>query len=272
MRYRKIQVMGGRGSAQDQFSSTLYSLAVDSHDRLYAAGDSGIKVFDSQGKLERRWATAKPVFAVAVAGSGMVYAGEKGQVEIFHPTGKLADTWREAQLLGRVSAIGFHKDSVLVGDAAHRSIRHFEKGVYRNTIGANNRTSGLLIPNGAVSFGIDSDGVIHTANPGKHRVERYTVSDQLLGHIGRFGNDPAGFPGCCNPTNVAVAGRDRIYVTEKAGPRVKAYDFQGNLISVIAADEFDGNCKNMAIAVNGRGRVYVADTVRLQILAFSPEG
>jgi sugar lactone lactonase YvrE len=272
MRYQKVQMLGGRGAGQGQFTSTLYSLTMDTHDRLYAAGDSEIKVFDRRGKLERRWPTAKPCYAVGVAANRLVFAGEKGQVEIFDPTGKVVDTWRDAQLLGRVSAIGFHKESVLIGDAAHRSIRNFEKGVYRNTIGANNRTSGLLIPNGAVSFGIDADGVIHAANPGKHRVERYTVSDRLLGHIGRFGNDPAGFPGCCNPTNVAVAGRDRIYVTEKAGPRVKAYDFQGNLISVIAADDFDPNCKNMPIAVNGRGLVYVADTVRLQILAFSPEG
>ncbi len=132
---------------------------------------------------------------------------------------------------------------------------------------------GFLIPNGIVDFGVDAEGIIHAANPGKHRVERYTPDGELLGHIGRFdGLDPAGFSGCCNPTNVAVAGRDRLYVTEKAGPRAKVYDFGGTLLSVIATDVFDPNCKNMDIAVDSRGRVYVADTVKLAVLVFEAAG
>ena len=100
-------------------------------------------------------------------------------------------------------------------------------------------------------------------------MERYPPDGELLGHIGRFdGTDPAGFGGCCNPTNVAV--RDRIYVTEKAGPRAKVYDFEGNLLAVIASDAFDANCKNMSVAVDARGRVYVADTVKLCIFVFEP--
>jgi sugar lactone lactonase YvrE len=207
---------------------------------------------------------------VAVTGDGAVYAGEERQIEIFDGTGKLVNTWRDESLLGRVTAIGFVKDGVLAGDAADRAIRHFDlAGKFRNDIGKDNPVHGLLIPNGVVDFAVDAHGVIHAANPGKHRVERYLPSGPLLGHIGRFhGTDPAGFGGCCNPTNVAV--RDRIYVTEKAGPRAKVYDFSGNLMAVIAAAPFDANCKNMSVAVDARGVVYVADTVKLAIFVFEP--
>ncbi len=100
-------------------------------------------------------------------------------------------------------------------------------------------------------------------------MERYAPGGELLGHIGRFdGIDPAGFTGCCNPTNVAI--RDAIYTTEKAGPRVKAYDFSGKLLAVIATEPFDANCKNMSIAVDSRGRVYVVDTVKAAIFVFEP--
>lgn len=272
MGYRRIQVLGGRGNAPEQFTRALRGVALDTHGNLYAAGDSDIKVFDRGGKLARRWGTAKPAHAVAVSPDGRVFVGEDGQVEIFDRAGKLTANWHDAELLARVTAIGFYKSSILFGDARHRCIRHYENGACKNTIGTNNRLGGLHIPNGVVSFGIDGDGVMHTANPGKHRVERYAISGELLGHIGRFnGIDPEGFPGCCNPTNVAVAGGDRIYVTEKAGPRVKAYDRGGKLLAIIAADDFDPLCKNMAIAVHGQGRVYAADTVRLQILAFTAE-
>ena len=69
---------------------------------------------------------------------------------------------------------------------------------------------------------------------------------------------------------MAVAGKDTLCVTEKAGPRAKVYDFDGTLQAVIASAPFDPNCKNMSVAVDGRGVVYVADTVKLAIFAFRP--
>jgi sugar lactone lactonase YvrE len=268
--YRQVQVVGGKDEGPHRFTRALRDIAVDGDGRLYAVGDSELKVFDSGGRLLRRWPTSTPGHAVAVAGDGSVYVGESGQLEIFDSGGRRKGAWRDGERLGRITAIGFVDGGVLVGDAADRAIRRYDtSGRFRNDIGKNNRMQGFLIPNGVVDFSVDADGIIHATNPGKHRVERYTPDDQLLGHIGRFdGIDPAGFSGCCNPTNVAVTGRDRIYVTEKAGPRAKVYDFQGNLLALIATDAFDPSCKNMAIAVDRRGRVYVADTVRLDIVAF----
>jgi len=258
MQYRHVQTIQGKGA--------LRGIAVDGNGQLYAAGDSEIEVVG----LNRRWPTTIPAHSVAVAGDGAVYAGEIGQIEIFDGAGKLLHTWRDEKLLGRVTAIGFTKDSVLAGDAVGRAIRRFDRGgKFLNNIGKDNPVNGLLIPNGVVDFAVDAHDVIYAANPGKHRVERYTPGGELLGHIGRFdGLDPAGFTGCCNPTNVAL--RDGIYTTEKAGPRVKAYDFSGKLLAVIATDLFDANCKNMDIAVGLHGRVYVVDTVKAAILVFEP--
>ncbi|MCX6630645.1 MAG: hypothetical protein NTW28_23765 [Candidatus Solibacter sp.] len=270
MEYRQVRVIGGKGNAPGEFATSLRCLGVGAQGQLFAGGDSEIKVFDAAGRLKRRWSTSRPVLSVAVAGDGAVYAGQPGQIEIFGPAAKLVNTWRDEKLLGRVTAIGFVKDGVLAGDAADRAIRHFDhSGKFLNNIGKNNPVNGFLIPNGVVDFAVDAQGVIHAANPGKHRVERYLPTGELLGHIGRFhGTDPAGFGGCCNPTNVAV--RERVYVTEKAGPRAKVYDFNGNLQAVVASAPFDANCKNMSVAVDGRGLVYVADTVKLAIFVFEP--
>jgi hypothetical protein len=268
--FRHVRVIGGRGQGADRFTTSLRAITTDAQDHLYAVGDSDVKVFGADGTLRRRWPTSSPGYAVAVDAAGRVWVGERGQVEIFDHAGVLSDTWRDEARLGRVTAIGFVNGHVLVGDAMDRAIRRYDaRGVCLNTIGKNNRMQGFRIPNGVIDFSVDGDGIIHAANPGKHRIERYTPDDQLLGHIGRFdGIDPAGFAGCCNPTNVTVAGRDRIYVTEKGEPRAKVYDFQGRLTAVIAAAEFDPGCKNMDIAVDRHGRVYVTDTVRLEILAF----
>ncbi|OFW07386.1 MAG: hypothetical protein A3H96_05275 [Acidobacteria bacterium RIFCSPLOWO2_02_FULL_67_36] len=273
MHYRRLPNVR-RDGPDSRFATALRGLAVDRRDRIYAVGDAEVKIFDRDGRLQRRWPTSRPGCSVAVDEYDRVYVGETGQLEIFDATGRLADVWRHASRLGRVTAIDFAGGDVLVGDANDRAIRRYdEHGSFMNDIGKNNRMQGFLIPNGVIEFAVDRAGVIQAANPGKHRIERYTLDDRLLGHIGRFdGVDPAGFPGCCNPTNLAVDVRGRIYVTEKADPRVKVYNDDGTLVAVVASEGFDPNCKNMDIAVDSRGRVYVTDPVRLDILAFETEG
>jgi hypothetical protein len=270
--YRHSRTLAGKGSGPAEFAAALRGVATGPRGAVYAAGDSEVKQFDADGRIRRRWSTARPGLSVATAPDGNVWVGEPRQVEIFDGAGKLLDTWHYENRLGAVTAIGFSAGSVFIGDAAGRAIRHFgSDGKFRNDIGLNNPTNGFLIPNGVIDFGIDAAGVIHAANPGKHRVERYTASGELLGHIGRFtGPDPTGFSGCCNPTNVAVVDGRGVFVTEKAGPRAKLYDFAFKLLGFIDGDSFDPMCKNMDIAVDARGHVYIADTVKLSVLVFEP--
>ncbi len=274
MTYQTIRTISGKGHQADQFTRALRGLAVDAEDRLYAVGDEAVKVFDAEGSLLGQWPTGAPGFSVAVHGEE-VWVGEAGQVEVFSRDGRRRDTWRDGERLGLVTAIGFAGEDVLLADAVARCIRRFERrGGFLNNIGDQHRKGGFHIPNGVVDFAVDAEGVVHVANPGMHRVERYTLGGKLLGRFGRFdGVDPAGFPGCCNPTNVALGRSGRVFVTEKAGPRAKVYDPEGVFQEVIAAEEaFDATCKNMDLAVDSRGRVYVADTVRLRISVFEPTG
>ena len=267
MKYRQAQTI------KSGFHSSLCGICIDRKDRLYVAGDYGVNTFDAAGAPGGQWSTARPGLCVAVSEDGAAWVGEAGQVEVFDAAGKLTRTWRDPQRLGEVTAIGFHHDDVLVADANDRAIRRFDKsGRFINNIGKENRLGGFLIPNGVLDFCVDAAGIIHAANPGKHRVERYNLDGHLLGAIGRFdGVDPEGFSGCCNPTNLALGEHGRVYVTEKADPRAKVLDAHGKLVAVIATHEFDPNAKNMDVAVDSRGRVYVADTEKRTIVVFEPD-
>ncbi len=272
MQYRKIRALSGRGSDSDQFKSALRAV-VATGGRLFLAGDSEIKVFDEEGRLERRFPTEKPGYGLAVGADDRIWVGEAGQVEIFSSTGELLGLWRDSENLGLVTAIGLAGDDVFLADAYARWIRHYDAtGQLLNNIGDRHRKGGFHIPNGVVDFAVGPGGVVHVANPGMHRVERYRPDGELLGHFGRFGNlDPEGFPGCCNPTNLALGPAGEVVVTEKAGPRAKVYDPEGRLLAVVAAGEtFDPAAKNMAVATDEEGNVYVADTVHLRICVFEP--
>jgi len=270
--FKPARRIAGKGHAPDQFERTLRGVAVDASGHVYAVGDSAVKIFDAGGKLLRQWATRLPGESVAVDAEGRVWVGQQGQVEIHEAGGELIDTWRDAGRLALVTAIGFGRGFVFLADAGGRCIRRYDrKGAFLNNIGDQHRMGGFHIPNGVVDFAIDAAGVVHVPNPGLHRVERYAADGTLLGRFGRFdGRDPAGFPGCCNPTNLTLDGEGHVIVSEKAGPRVKIYDRDGQLVTVVAADVFDPGAKNMDIAVDSRGRIYVADTVRLEICVFEP--
>jgi len=279
VRYRQVQVISGKGTGPDRFTESLRGIAVDAAGLIYAVGDCEVKVFDPKGALRRRWRTGAPGYCVAVEndtapeGDRAVYVGQAGQVEKFDPTGKLLSTLRDGDRLGRVTTIGLFERYVLVADATHRCIRRYNKdGNFLNDIGNDDRMKGFLIPNGHLDFSIDARGMIHAANPGKHRVQRYTLTGELLGHFGRFGaKNPEDFPGCCNPTNLTVTERGHVVVTEKAPARAKVYDDDGKLISVIGTEAFDQNCKNMDVATDSQGHIYIVDTVGLRIQVFAWE-
>jgi sugar lactone lactonase YvrE len=269
--WRPARRFCGRGSGADQFSEALRGIAVDGQGHIHAVGDSTVKVFTGEGKLLRRWPTSLPGHAIAVSDDGRVWVGQSQQVEIYDAQGTLVDTWRIPDL-GLVTAIDHRDGDVFLADAGVRWIRHLDgEGRLLNNIGDQHRKGGFHIPNGVVDFDIDAQGILHVANPGMHRVERYRANGELLGHFGRFdGRDPQGFPGCCNPTNVTLDDDGRVIVTEKAGPRVKVYDPDGTLLSVVADDGFEPAAKNMDVQVDAEGRIYVVDTVSLAIIVFAP--
>ena len=270
--FRPVHRIGGKGPAAHQFNETLHGIAIDDDDRIYAVGDSVVKVFDAQGDLLRQWSTGQPGRCVAVDADGSVWVGQWRQVSICDSRGERTGTWSAPDGLGLVTAIGLGKSDIYFADASARWIRRYDRqGKFLNNIGDQHRKGGFHIPNGVLDFVVDAAGVVHVANPGMHRVERYTADGEQLGYFGRFdGRDPAGFSGCCNPTNVTLDRAERVVVSEKAGPRAKVYSAAGQLLAVVSDDAFDPGAKNMDLAVDSGGRIYVADTVRLEICVFAP--
>ena len=274
MNYRLERVIAGTRATGAWFTDALRGLAIDSKDQLYAVGDSVVRVLSLQGDSLRGWRTELAGYSVAAAEDGTVYVGEPGQVELFDAEGKLLKRWRDSERMGLVTAIGISGDNVLLADVMGRCIRRYGRdGRFLNDIGNDNRMQGFLVPNGHVDFAVDRAGVIYAPNPGKHRVERYSLAGELLVHFGRFDSrDPAGFGGCCNPTNVALTRGGQIVVAEKAPPRVKLYTADGQLLAVMGEKDFDPTCKNTDVAVDGQDRVYVIDTARLRICVFAHDG
>ena len=272
MEYRRVESFGAANESSRRFAESLRAVATTPESGWIVAGDREIRRLDFDGRILKGWPTARSAWSIAVDPEGRIWAGEPGQVEIFDPDGKVVDVWQDADLFGLITGLEIGEET-LVADAQTRWIHRF--GADRrllNHIGDQHRKGGFHIPNGVLDFGVDRDGTVVVANPGMHRVERYGRDGTLLGRFGQFGqHDPARFPGCCNPTNLAVGPRGEIAVSEKSGPRVKVYNDAGELLAVVAdGDDFDPAAKNLDLAVADDGRIGVVDTVALELVIFAP--
>ena len=271
MSYQRIGEIGRGPGGHSAFRETVRAAAFDPEGIWYLAGDTAVHALASDGSRIGNWSTALPAWSLSVDSRGSVWAGESGQIEVFSAEGEVENVWQDSERFGLVTAIGFAGDEIFVADAGSRWIHRFDQErVLINHIGDRHRKGGFHIPNGVVDFAVDLDGTLVVANPGMHRVERYRPDGESLGHFGQFGqHDPAGFPGCCNPTNLALGPEGEIVVSEKAGPRVKIYDPQGKLISVVAGgDDFAPECKNMDLVVTPDFRIGVVDPVKRVVVLF----
>lgn len=273
LKYRKERVLvGHRGFGPGQISEALRGIAIDAAGRIHVVGDALLVVLDADGRALRSWPTERPGHCVTVTPDGTVYVGEPGQIEIFDADGTRRDRWRDEQRLGLVTSIAVTDEHVIIADVQDRCLRRYDRqGRFLNDIGRDTRMRGFMLPNRHLDFVIDRQNVIHVCNPGQHRVQHYALDGKLLGRFGRFdGRDPAGFTGCCNPTNLALTPEQHIVTVEKAEPRIKVYTRDGRLLAVFGQKDFDPGCKNTDAAVDAQGRIYVIDTVRLHIVVFAP--
>lgn len=275
MGYRRTDIVSGMGTGPDRFRSALRGVGMGPGGEVVAVGDRAVKVFDGQGLLLRSWSTARPPLSVAVAEDGEVFVGESGAIEVFTRDGALRATWRDTERLGLVTALAVRGDQVWAADARAAAVRRFDRdGACVLSIGEGGARRGFAVPNGFLDFALDPDGNIVAANPGKHRIERFSTDGKRIERFGRFGmEDPADFRGCCNPTNVAVSSDGDVIVTEKAAPRAKVYGADWGLRDVIEGEAlFDPECKYLDVAVDGSGRLWIVDTARRRMCVFKELG
>ncbi len=275
LEYSLEHILRCDGSAK-LFQRTLAGIAVDSGDRIYVLGDGEVKVFEADGNSLRTWNAPEKALCLTVGSDGNVYFGMAGRVEICSDSGarmggfSIEDKGQSANI---TSIKTFGKD-VLVADAGARCIKRYDlNGKQVGIIGIHGKNRGFMLPNRFLDMDVDTEGIVHATDPGRHRVSSWTLDGSPEGFFGKFGQlHPEDFVGCCNPVNLALTPDGRIVVAEKVAARIKVYDQQGKLLGLIGSKYFDVQCTHFPLAVDSRGRIIVADPIRLEAKLFAAGG
>ncbi len=270
-KYSESQVVDG--GAVHAFRSSLFGIAVDSADEIYALGDKEVRVFQPGGEFVRSWKVPETSACLTVDAEGRVFVGALGRVEIYSPSGDKLGGFAAGEQ-GRpaeITAIKVFRDNVLVADAAARYIRRYDTGGKElGEIGTQNKTGCFMLPNRSLGFDVDAEGIVRAGDPGRHRVTSWKLDGSPLGFFGRFGQQkPEDFVGCCNPVNIAVTPDGKIVTAEKAKARVKVYEPGGKLIALIGPEHFDPACTTLHLAVDSKERILAGDPVRREVKIFS---
>jgi hypothetical protein len=203
-----------------------------------------------------------------------LYVGCGDRIEVRDGAGALVARWpaeRDGSFVTSIAAAG---DTVFVADAGRRRVeRRDPQGRVVGELGRGTIASGphFVVPSPFLDLALSPQRILWVGNPGRHRLESYTLDGEPLGTCGASGAAIDRFCGCCNPTHLAVLADGRLVTSEKGLPRVKVLHPSGRLETVVAAsDRFARNASGLDLAVDERGRVLVLDPAARAVRFFAP--
>jgi hypothetical protein len=257
---------------------------------LWVTAGKSLLAYDLGGAKVAEVAVGDVVRCLAVAPDGRLIVGLRDRVEIYDREGQRLARWPAVSGKPFLTGLALGNDMVFVADSGNRVVYRCDlEGRIQVRIGEKNPARsipGLVLPSPFLDVEMGGDGLLRVTNPGRHRVEVYTVDGALELAWGRPGVALDAFCGCCNPIAVSLLGDGRVVTAEKGLPRVKVYGATGTWETVVAgpnqfapvgSDERsqgkpDTALEGLDVAVGPDGRVAVLDLVGSTVQVFQQQG
>jgi hypothetical protein len=262
------------------------AIALDTKGRVYVAGDRAIGVFSAAGNPEKLIELAGEPRCLTISEDGKIYVGVGDHVEVLTPEGQPAASWSPLGEEAVLTSIACYQGNIFVADAGHRVVLRYDTaGTLVGHIGEKDPDKdipGFVIPSPHFDLAVSRDGLLRVANPGRNRIETYTLDGDLEFAWGERSVGIKGFCGCCNPVNFAILPDGGFVTAEKGLDRVKLYNSDGGFVGVVAGPAQLGKegqikvcntpeeCRGggLDVAVGADGRIYVLDVTSNVIRVF----
>jgi len=250
-------------------------LAIGHDDTVYICSGNYLTARKSSGERGIEITFSEPPRCAAATMDGTIFVGLRNHIEVLDANGARKATWDSPGKKPWFTGLAVTKNDVFAADAGNRVILRYDKsGKIVCRIGEKDREHnipGFIIPSPFFDVEMAPDGLLRVNNPGRHRVEAYTVNGDFEGSWGTFSTGIAGFCGCCNPINIALFPDGRFVTCEKGLPRVKIYGATGKFECVVAGVETfveNGRACSPSVCTTGGLDAVVDSQGRIIILDF----
>jgi hypothetical protein len=248
---------------------SLHALATDADGFIYVSADTQILKMDPSGAVIKTATLDTPCYCMAAGTNATLYLGMEDRIEVWNTSLEKQQAWPQIGENSRLTSVAASSTHLYAADSGSRRVWKFTlAGKLESQVPREGTSAGdhhYIVP--SPYFDVAVGRSVWIANPGKARVEHYGTDNKLRAQWGEPSMTIEGFSGCCNPSHIALIGSDTLVTAEKGLPRVKLFDFEGNLLSVVAGPKhfssFAPGCTGEAIikdiAVDTNNRVLILD-------------
>jgi hypothetical protein len=233
-------------------------------DRVLVAGEVSVKFAGGAALVT----PGRPPLCLAF--DRYLYVGLSDHVEVFDLTGQRRAQWPSLGDKAYLTSIAVTGDQIFLADAGNREIVRCD---HAGKVVARFGKGDFVVPSPYFDIAIGPDDQLHVVNPGKHRIEIYTLDGQYRCAWGKPSFAVDGFCGCCNPVFLKILPDGRYLTSEKGLTRVKLHAADGKLLGVVAgpadlcsdvvlAEQAADDCRlgcGFDVAVNSRGEILILD-------------
>lgn len=259
--------------------------------RIIVSGDGLLRFFDVSGHREQELRLQRSASALRWLDPQELFIGLGDRFEVRDLGGSKIMSSESLGSNSFVTSAVAQGSRLYIADAGKREIAICDRstGAVIGTFGRDQSSAktkdanpGFVVPSPYFDLSMDSSQRLIVANPGRLRVESYTLDGRFLSSWGQAGMGVEQFSGCCNPVHIALMRNGDLLTSEKGLNRIKVYGSGGQLKAVVAGPrDFDldqrlarkacADCSVGAgfdVAEGVNGRVFVLDPYYSRVRQF----
>jgi DNA-directed RNA polymerase subunit RPC12/RpoP len=255
---------GNEGIGAGQFKDTR-SIGIDGEGRIYVGEYTGgrVQVFDHDGKFITQW-TVDPKKALL-----NLAVNRKGTVYVVHPSQILRYDGPTGNLLGEVTKPAsnrneFYSDVFVALDGSLYAIGSNSNIIHLSPDGEVKSIIKVAEKVGEeVSFdkvAVDGSGNIYALEDHMESIFKFAPDGK---YINRFGGKGKGSGQLSSPSNIAVDGQGRVYVSD-LGRGVQVFDGSGRYL-----DAFGGHEVIFGLAIDDQNEIFATERNRHKIVKYT---
>ena len=218
-------------------------------EQIFAATSESLYIYDMSGKQQSKLSIGRIVRDMAIY-NNEIYLLYPTKIEVRGFNGDIIREWEACSDESDYCSMTAFAGGVFVTDAHNKNICQYTlEGGFKRFI---NSPDEFIVP--SYSFGITNfDGKIYCSNPGRHKVECYTVDGEFVSSFGESGVGQGEFGGCCNPVHLTTTASGDIITSEKGIPRICCYGSDGRFHATLLDKEALGyGTTAREVRINGR--------------------